>query len=317
MILRIRQITKEIIKRYMKNSALILAVLLASALIPSCGNKGTEYDISGNFEATEIIVSSEANGKILEFNIEEGVVLDAGQYLGYVDSIQLQLQKQRLLASNGAVISRRADVTKQIAVTRQQIANLQIEKQRANNLISANAGNKKLLDDINAQISTLERQLDAQKSNLEKGNNSVDKESAALEIQVAQLQDQLDKCKITTPIKGTVLAKYAEKGEITAMGKPLFKIANIDNIILRAYMTSGQLSKLKIGQIVKVYADFGDDAQKEYEGKISWISDKAEFTPKTIQTKDERANLVYATKILVKNDGFLKIGMYGQVNFGN
>lgn len=301
----------------MKNSALILAILLASALIPSCGNKDGEYDISGNFEATEVIVSSEANGKIMEFNIDEGAVLDAGQYLGYVDSIQLQLQKKRLLASNGAVISRRADVTKQIAVTRQQIANLQIEKQRANNLISANAGNKKLLDDINGQISTLERQLDAQKSSLENGNNSVDKESAALEIQVVQLEDQLDKCKIVSPIKGTVLAKYAEKGEVTAMGKPLFKIADIDNIILRAYITSGQLSKLKIGQSVKVYADFGDEAQKEYEGRVSWISDKAEFTPKTIQTKDERANLVYATKIMVKNDGYLKIGMYGQVSFGN
>ncbi|MEN6618384.1 MAG: HlyD family efflux transporter periplasmic adaptor subunit [Rikenellaceae bacterium] len=301
----------------MKNSVLILMVSIASAAFVSCGSKNGESDFSGNFEATEVIVSSEANGKILEFNVEEGSVLEADQYLGYIDSIQLKLQKQRLLASNGAVISRRADVAKQIAVTNQQIANFQVEKQRAQNLINANAGNKKMLDDINAQIATLEKQLTAQTSNLEKGNYSVEKESSAIEIQIAQLEDQLKKCKISSPIKGTVLAKYAERGEITSMGKPLFKIADIEKIILRAYITSGQLTQLKIGQKVKVYADFGENEQKEYQGIVTWVSDKAEFTPKTIQTKDERANLVYAVKILVKNDGFLKIGMYGEVKLGN
>ena len=301
----------------MKNTVLIIMISIASSALVSCGNKNGDFDFSGNFEATEVIVSSEANGKILEFNVEEGEVLEPDQYLGSIDSIQLELQKLRLVASNGAVISRRADVAKQIAVTKQQIANFQIEKQRAQNLINANAGNKKMLDDINAQIATLEKQLTAQSSNLEKGNNSVDKESSAIEIQISQLEDQLGKCKITSPIKGTVLAKYAEKGEITSMGKPLFKIADLENIILRAYITSGQLTQLIIGQNVKVYADFGGKDQKEYQGTVTWISDKAEFTPKTIQTKDERANLVYAIKILVKNDGFLKIGMYGEVRLGN
>ena len=292
-------------------------VSIALAAFVSCDGKNGNFDATGNFEATEVIVSSEANGKILEFNVEEGALLKVNQYLGFIDSTQLQLQKLRLFASNGAVKSRRADVAKQIAATKQQIENLKVEKQRAQNLINSNAGNRKVLDDINAQIATLEKQLAAQTSILEKGNTGVDQESSSIEIQIAQLEDQLKKCKITSPTDGTVLAKYAEKGEITAMGKPLFKIADIENIILRAYITSGQLTQLKIGQKVKVYADFGEKEQKEYQGVVTWISDKAEFTPKTIQTKDERANLVYAIKILVKNDGYLKIGMYGEIKFSN
>jgi len=301
----------------MKKSGLVIMVSIALAAFVSCDGKNGNFDATGNFEATEVIVSSEANGKILEFNVEEGALLKVDQYLGFIDSTQLQLQKLRLFASNGAVKSRRADVAKQIAATKQQIENLKVEKQRAQNLINSNAGNRKVLDDINAQIATLEKQLAAQTSILEKGNTGVDQESSSIEIQIAQLEDQLKKCKITSPTDGTVLAKYAEKGEITAMGKPLFKIADIENIILRAYITSGQLTQLKIGQKVKVYADFGEKEQKEYQGVVTWISDKAEFTPKTIQTKDERANLVYAIKILVKNDGYLKIGMYGEIKFRN
>lgn len=301
----------------MKKSGLVIMVSIALAAVVSCDGKNGNFDATGNFEATEVIVSSEANGKILEFNVEEGALLKVDQYLGFIDSTQLQLQKLRLFASNGAVKSRRADVAKQIAATKQQIENLKVEKQRAQNLINSNAGNRKVLDDINAQIATLEKQLAAQTSNLEKGNTGVDQESSSIEIQIAQLEDQLKKCKITSPTDGTVLAKYAEKGEITAMGKPLFKIADIENIILRAYITSGQLTQLKIGQKVKVYADFGEKEQKEYQGVVTWISDKAEFTPKTIQTKDERANLVYVIKILVKNDGYLKIGMYGEIKFSN
>jgi len=301
----------------MKKSGLVIMISIALAAFVSCNGKNGNFDATGNFEATEVIVSSEANGKILEFNVEEGALLKVDQYLGFIDSTQLQLQKLRLFASNGAVKSRRADVAKQIAAAKQQIENLKVEKQRAQNLINSNAGNRKVLDDINAQIATLEKQLAAQTSNLEKGNTGVDQESSSIEIQIAQLEDQLKKCKITSPTDGTVLAKYAEKGEITAMGKPLFKIADIENIILRAYITSGQLTQLKIGQKVKVYADFGEKEQKEYQGVVTWISDKAEFTPKTIQTKDERANLVYAIKILVKNDGYLKIGMYGEIKFSN
>ena len=299
----------------MKKSGLVIILLIALIAFVSCNGKDAAFDATGNFEATEVIVSSEATGKILEFNIEEGALLKADQYLGYIDSVQLQLQKLRLLASNGAVKSRRADVSKQIAVTKQLIENLKTDRQRAQNLINSNAGNRKVLDDINAQAATLDKQLEALTSTLEKGNSSVDKESSAIEIQIAQLEDQLKKCNITSPMAGTVLAKYAEKGEVTAMGKPLFKIADIENIILRAYITSGQLTQLQIGQNVLVYADFGDKEQKEYKGEVCWISDKAEFTPKTIQTKDERANLVYAIKINVKNDGYLKIGMYGEVKF--
>ncbi len=301
----------------MKNIVFIYLISVAFLALSSCNSSNGEYDATGNFEATEVIVSAEATGKILEFSVDEGSTLDADQYLGYIDSTQLFLQKMRLLASNGAVKSRRADVGKQIASINQQIENLNIEKRRALNLIKSNAGNVKTLDDINAQIATLEKQLDAQKSNLEKGNSSVDKESSAIEIQIEQLEDQLRKCRITSPIKGTVLAKYAEKGEVTTMGKPLFKIADVESLILRAYITSGQLSKLKIGQEVRVFVDFGDNGQNEYLGNVSWISDSAEFTPKTIQTKDERANLVYAVKIIVKNDGYLKIGMYGEVKFIN
>lgn len=299
----------------MKKSWKFVVFSFAFAALASCNGKNGEYDATGTFEAIEVIVSSEANGRILEFAAEEGSVLDSGHYLGFIDSTQLHLQKQRLLASNWAMRSRRADVAKQIAVIRQQIENLKIERNRAQNLINSDAGNKKVLDDVNAQIATLEKQMAAQTSSLEKGNTSVDQESSAIEIQVAQLEDQLKKCRITSPIKGTVLAKYAERGEFAATGKPLFKISDLSEIILRAYITSGQLTKLKIGDSLKVFADFGDDSRKEYPGVVTWISDKAEFTPKTIQTKDERENLVYAIKIAVKNDGFLKIGMYGEVKF--
>lgn len=299
----------------MKKSWKLVVVSLAFAAMTSCNGKNGEYDATGTFEAIEVIVSSEANGRILEFAAEEGSVLDSGQYLGFIDSTQLQLQKQRLLASNSAMRSRRADISKQIAVIRQQIENLRIERQRAQNLINSDAGNKKVLDDVNAQIATLEKQMAAQTSSLERGNTSVDQESSAIEVQVAQLEDQLKKCRIASPIKGTVLAKYAERGEFASTGKPLFKISDLSEIILRAYITSGQLTKLKIGDSLKVFADFGDDSRKEYTGVVTWISDKAEFTPKTIQTKDERENLVYAIKIAVKNDGFLKIGMYGEVKF--
>jgi HlyD family secretion protein len=283
----------------------------------SCNNRDTDFDASGNFEATEIIVSSEANGRIIELNIDEGSILEEGQQVGFVDTIQLKLQKERLAASYGAVRSRKADIPKQIAAIDQQIANLDVEKKRAEKLIESSAGNTKTLDDINAQIKTLKKQRAAQLSSLESGNSSADKEGSAIEVQIRQLNDQLNRCKIISPVKGTVLGKYAEAGEITSAGKPLFKVANLETIILRAYITTGQLTKLKIGDNVNVFADFGEKERKEYSGTVSWISDKAEFTPKTIQTKEERENLVYAIKVIVKNDGYLKIGMYGELKFQN
>lgn len=287
-------------------------IIAAFLVLASCKNYDEQYDASGTFEATEIMVSAEVSGKILEFGMLEGQTLEQQQVVAAIDSVQLYLKKQQLLAGMSALKARRPEVSKQIAAIEQQITSAKTEKQRIENLVNANAANQKTLDDINAQIAVLEKQLLAQKSTLESSNEGISGDLASMEIQVAQLDDQLKKCRITSPINGTLLAKYAEVGELAMPGKALFKVADLQNMVLRAYITSDQLTQLKIGQAVKVFADFGDET-REYSGTISWISGKAEFTPKTIQTKNERANLVYAVKIAVKNDGYLKIGMYGQV----
>ncbi|SBW04826.1 HlyD family efflux transporter periplasmic adaptor subunit [uncultured Dysgonomonas sp.] len=282
-------------------------------LLSSCGRGNGDYDASGVFETTEVIVSAEANGKIMQFDITEGQLLDAGREIGYIDTVQLYLKKMQLLANMKSVKTRYTDVPRQIAATKQQIATQRNELRRFENLVKANAANQKQVDEINAQILVLERQLAAQTETLENSNRGVSEESTGLDIQVAQLNDQLQKSIITSPIKGTVLSKYAEQGELATQGRVLFKIADMDNMFLRAYITSGQLTEVKIGQQVRVFADFGEKDMKEYTGTITWISDKSEFTPKTIQTRDERANLVYAVKIAVKNDGYLKKGMYGEL----
>ncbi|MHC1738493.1 MAG: HlyD family secretion protein [Ignavibacteriaceae bacterium] len=286
---------------------------LAIVLLSGCGSGDGEFDASGVFEATEVIVSAEANGKILEFNANEGDTLEAGERLGYIDSLQLYLRKLQLTANQRSVQSKRPDIRTQIAATEQQITTAKKEKIRVENLLKANAVNQKQLDDLNAQISLLEKQLAALKSTLTTTNQSLTEESSGLDIQIKQLNDQLQKCQIINPIKGTLLVKYAETGEVTGTGKPLYKVADMENVFLRAYISTGQLTKLKLGQRVKVFADYGEDDYKEYRGEVTWISNKAEFTPKSIQTKDERANLVYAVKIKVKNDGLLKIGMYGEI----
>lgn len=291
-------------------------ILLAATLLglSSCGNKRGDYDASGTFEATEVIVSSEANGKIMQFNIEEGQLLKAGEEVGCIDTLQLYLKKMQLLASGKAIASKSTDINKQIAATKEQIGKAEYERKRTENLLKENAATQKQIDDIDSQIAVLKKQLEAQISTLQRGNASITEESSAYEIQVAQLDDQLRKCHITSPICGTVLAKYAEAGELATQGKPLFKVADVQHLFLRAYITADQLSQLKLGDKVKVFSDLGKDDRREYEGTITWISDKSEFTPKTIQTRDERANLVYATKIAVKNDGYIKIGMYGEIN---
>jgi hypothetical protein len=247
--------------------------------------------------------------------VEEGQTLQANQLIGSIDSVQLYLRKKQLLATGKSIQVRRPDVQKQIAVIEQQIATAKTEKKRIENLLKANATNQKQLDDINAQIAVLEKQLVAQKTTLVTTNQGITEDNEGIKLQVAQIEDQLKKCRIASPISGTVLVKYAEKGELTMQGKALFKIADTENMILRAYVTSNQLSQLKIGQKVKVSSDFGSEKSKEYTGTVAWVSSKAEFTPKTIETRDERANLVYAVKINVKNDGLLKIGMYGNVKF--
>lgn len=296
----------------MKQNIVYATALL---LLSACGSNKGDYDASGTFEATEIIVSSEANGKLMQLDVEEGQSLVAGKEVGYVDTLQLYLKKMQIIASGKAISHKSMDISKQIAATREQIDKAKYERKRTENLLKANAATQKQLDDMDSQIAILEKQLAAQVSTLQQGNASVTEESSAYEIQVAQLEDQLHKCHITSPTDGTVLAKYAEPGELAAMGKPLFKVADVQNLFLRAYITADQLSQIKLGDKVKVYSDWGEKERKEYEGTITWISDKAEFTPKTIQTRNERANLVYAIKIAVKNDGYLKIGMYGEARF--
>ncbi len=314
---RINMKTNNQIRHKMNISGLKfgLLTLAISSLLISCGKSKDEADASGTFEATEVIVSAEATGKILNFNVEEGQTLTANQPVGTIDSIQLFLRKKQLSATNKSMLVRRPDVQKQIAAIEQQIITAKTERKRIENLLKANAATQKQLDDMNAQIDVLSKQLDAQKSTLTTTNHGITDDSQSMNLQIAQVNDQLKKCKITSPIDGTVLVKYAEMGEVAAPGKALFKIADINNMILRAYVTNDQLTQLKIGQKVKVSSDFGKDKNREYAGTVAWISDKAEFTPKTIQTRDERANLVYAVKINVKNDGFLKIGMYGDVHF--
>lgn len=293
---------------------LLLVGLLGISLV-ACNRNTNSYDATGAFEATEVLVSSEANGKIMELNIEEGDRLDAGATVGYVDSVQLYLKRMQLSASLRSVDIRKPDIRKQIAALEQQIATARTEQQRMENLVRAKAGNQKQVDDIANNIKYLQKQLDAQYSSLSKTSGGADAESEGIQYQIMQLDDQLQKSRITNPQAGTVLVKYAEPGEVTTAGKPLYKIADTDLLYLRAYITADQLSQLKQGQTVRVFADYGTDERREYPGTITWISDKSEFTPKGIQTKDERANLVYAVKIAVRNDGYLKIGQYGEVEF--
>lgn len=302
-------------KKNMKrlNSYTLIATALLS--LAACNRGDGDFDATGTFEATEILVSSEANGKIMELNIEEGDRLDAGALIGYVDSTQLYLKKMQLSAGLRSVDIRKPDIRKQIAALEQQIATARTEQQRMENLVKAKAGNQKQVDDIVNNIKYLQKQLDAQYSTLNKTTGGADAEAEGILFQIMQLDDQLQKSRIVNPQAGTVLVKYAEPGEVTAAGKPLYKIADTDLLYLRAYITSDQLSTLKQGQTVRVFADYGEDDRREYPGTITWISDKSEFTPKGIQTKDERANLVYAIKIAVKNDGYLKIGQYGETVF--
>ena len=294
-----------------KNRALILVP--CALLLASCGSRDEDADATGAFETREVVVSAEASGRILEFPVEEGASLDSGAFAASIDSVQPRLRKLQLLKSRGAVLARRPDMGKQIAAIEQQIATARTERARVARLLAADAANRKQLDDADAQIALLERQLDAQKSSLRTSDRGLSEESDALSVQAAQIDDQLAKCVVRNPLRGTVLEKYAEAGEFAVPGKPLYRVADLDRMILRAYVVAPQLSSLKIGQKVSVSAEMGAGEDREYEGTISWISDKAEFTPRTILTRDERENLVYAVKVAVRNDGFLKIGMYGSL----
>lgn len=292
-----------------------LSIISAMTLLTACSGSDSKYDASGVFEVTEVMVSARVAGEIMELDIDEGTEVTAGEPVGYIDTVQLYLQRLQLEANVKAAESRICDVEKQTAAIRQQIATQKKEQTRFENLVNANAGNRKQLDDITAAINLLEKQLDAQTETLINGNANAKAQAEALKAQIALTDDMISKSTIASPVDGTVMAKYVEIGELAVQGRTLFKVANINDIYLKAYITSGQITGLKIGQEVKVFADSGDSDRKEYRGVISWISDKAEFTPKTIQTRDERANLVYAVKIKVQNDGYIKRGMYGEVSF--
>lgn len=296
----------------------------------ACSSDGARADAYGNFEADDLIVSAEGSGRILQFVAEEGGQLKAGDTVGTIDASQLSLRREQLEASIRAVAARSPAIAEQLAVfekqsaaVRQQMATLEREKRRVEALIRNDAATPKQLDDLNAQLEAAQRQLDvvAGQQTATNASLSVQKggllaEITPLQKQISQLDDQIAKCRITNPVAGTVLVTYAEAGEVTAMGKPLYKIADLSSLVLRAYVSGKQLSAVKIGQEVKVSVDAGDGSMKELTGKITWISPKAEFTPKVVQTREERVSLVYAVKISVPNaDGMLKIGMPGEVRF--
>lgn len=293
----------------------ILSLCAAIAAFTACSSGEKDYDASGVFETTEVIVSAKATGEILSLNVEEGQNVKCNEMLGLIDTLQLSLHDQQLAANQSAADSKRLDANRQVASIRQQIINLQKEKKRFSDLLAANAATQKQVDDISYQIEVLQRQLSATQEQIGSNNQSAGNQSMGIKAQRAQTEDQIRKAHITSPITGTVLTKYAEQGEYATPGRALFKVGDISRMRLRAYITAPQLTTLKVGQKVKVFADMGETESKAYEGTVEWISDKAEFTPKTIQTRDERANLVYAIKVAVKNDGMIKRGMYGDVKF--
>ncbi len=293
----------------------IIAIAVAALMLTACGKKEKEYDATGTFEATETTVSSEQSGTLLSFNVNEGEEIEAGREVGLIDTTQLWLKIRQAGATKAVYQSQKPDMEKQIAATRQQLAKARQEQQRYKELVGDGAAPSKMLDDATSQVQVLQRQLEAQVSALSTSTNALNKQMAATDVQVSQLRDQLQKCHIVSPVNGTVLEKYVERGEFVAVGKPLFKMADISEMFIRAYVTSSQLQSIKVGQPVKVYADYGKGEKKEYDGTVSWISSRSEFTPKTILTDDERADLVYAVKIRIKNDGYVKIGMYGEVKF--
>ena len=290
-----------------------LSLLLLLVLVVSCSKEEKDYDATGTFEATETVVSAEQTGALLTFSIDEGDAIEAGTEVGLIDTTQLWLKIEQARATKAVYQSQRPDLEKQIAATRQQLAKARQEQRRYQELVNDGAAPGKMLDDAKSQVQVLQRQLDAQISTLNTQLSTISSQLSTVDVQVSQLQDQLRKCHVKAPQSGTVLEKYAELGEFVSVGKPLFKIGDTENMFLRAYVTSAQLQKVKLGQGVTVFADYGDGQRKEYSGTVAWISSRSEFTPKTILTDDERADQVYAVKVRIKNDGYVKIGMYGQL----
>jgi putative ABC transport system, lipoprotein len=292
---------------------IMICTAALTLLVSSCGSSDKEFDATGIFEATEVTVSAEATGRLMAFDVTEGSRVNADRQVGLIDTIQLQLKAEQVGATRESFANQRPNVQAQVAATRQQLVKAQLERTRTAALLKDGAATRKQMDDADNAVRVLKSQLEAQVSMLNNSTRSLNSQMSGADIQRYQVLDQLKKCHITSPITGTILEKYAEQGEFAFIGKPLFKVADVDQMYLRAYITSAQLAKVKVGQRVKVFSDYGTDTRKSYDGTVTWISSRAEFTPKTILTDDERADLVYAVKIAVKNDGYIKIGMYGEV----
>ena len=293
----------------------IIAMAGVALVLNACGRKERQYDATGVFEATETTVYAEQTGALLAFNVEEGDTVGRNREVGLIDTTQLWLKMKQAEAMKSVYQSQKPEQEKQIAVTRQQLAKAKQDQQRYKELVADGAAPAKMLDDANSQVEVLQRQLDAQLSSLRVNTNALDKQMDATDVQAEQLRDQIRKCHILVPAKGTVIEKYVERGEFVSAGKPLFKMADTENMFIRAYVTSAQLENIKTGQKATVFADYGNGGKKEYEGRVTWISSRSEFTPKTILTDDERADLVYAVKVAIKGDGYVKMGMYGEVLF--
>lgn len=290
----------------------LLLNLLCFLLLASCGSK-QDFDATGTFEADEVTLSAETSGRLLTMNADEGMRVKRGDVLAVVDTAALYLQRHQLAAKQSALLKSRPDIGKQVASLRSQIAKQEREVTRIENLLKGNAATQKQLDDAEAQLGVLRNQLDATLAQLGSSSEVIEQNASAIEWQMKQLDLQLERSRITSPISGTVLATYVGVGEMAVAGRPVAKVADLDRMYLRAYFTSDQLSKVSVGQKVKVVADFGGSECYEYEGTVKWIASESEFTPKNIQTRNSRANLVYAAKIAVVNDGRLKIGVYGEV----
>jgi len=294
-----------------KKIIIFLIAGVIAAITGGCSNNDNRSDAYGNFEAVETIVSSESSGKLLEFNVEEGQTLNEGSVVGYIDTIQLQLKKKQLEAAKNLTRTKFKSVSSQVGVYQEQKKVALREKERIERLLKDNAATGKQLDDINGNIDVLNRQIAA----VETQNSTTNEELKNYDVQIKQIDDQLGKSTVINPVNGTVIMKFVEQNEVVNYGKPLYKIADLSVMELRVYVSGSQLPEIKIGQTVKVLIDNGKSEYRTLEGEIFWVSSKAEFTPKIVQTKEERVNLVYAVKVRVRNDGSLKIGMPGEVMF--
>lgn len=291
---------------------MIIAAAAALA-VAGCGKKNIEFDGCGQIDATKVTVSAESGGKLISLVAEEGDRLEKGELTGVIDSVQTYLQKEELIRRKEGALTRIVDIPLQMKPMEEQLANHEADLKRFRALLKSNAGTQKQVDDMEAQIAILKGKIAAQKVSYANGNAGIENEISTYEVQIAKAMDQLSKCRVVSPISGIVLTKYAEAGEMVTVGKPLYEVADLDNVYVRAYFSTEQLAGVKLGDKVTVIPDDGTDSPKQYEGVVTWISSDAEFTPKNIQTRDERADMVYAVKVSVRNDGFLRLGMYAYV----